>query len=91
MSHPTLGSCLRKGRQACTRRSESCFLSVHVLVAQSCLTLCNPMDCSLPVSSVHEIFQAKILEWVAFSFSWGSSQPRGQTRVSCTAGGVFTH
>ena len=42
-------------------------------VAQSCLTLCDPMDCSLPGSSVHGIFQAKVLEWVAISFSRGSS------------------
>ena len=47
-----------------------------VLVAQLCLTLCDPMDCSLPGSSVHGIFQVKILEWVAISFSRGSSQPR---------------
>ena len=38
--------------------------------------LCNPMDCSLPGSSIHRIFQARILEWVAISFSRGSSQPR---------------
>ena len=38
-------------------------------VAQSCLTLCNPMDCSLPGSTVHGIFQARILEWVAIAFS----------------------
>ena len=38
-------------------------------VAQLCLTLCNPMDCSLPGSSVHEIFQARVLEWVAIAFS----------------------
>ena len=44
-----------------------------VLVAQSCPTLCNSMDCSLPGSSVHGIFQARILEWVAISFSRGSS------------------
>ena len=42
-------------------------------VAQSCLTLCDPMDCSLPGSSVHGIFQARILGWVAISFSRGSS------------------
>ena len=41
-----------------------------VLVTQSCLTLCDPMDYSLPGSSVHEILQARILEWVAISFSW---------------------
>ena len=46
-----------------------------MLVAQSCPTLCDPMDCSLPGPSVHEIFQARILEWVAISFSRGSSQP----------------
>ena len=42
-------------------------------VAQSCPTLCDPMDCSLPGSSIHRIFQAKVLEWVAISFSRGSS------------------
>ena len=42
-------------------------------VAQACLTLCNAMDCSLPGSSVHGISQAKILEWIAISFSRGSS------------------
>ena len=45
-------------------------------VAQSCPTLCNPMDCSLPGPSVLEIFQAIVLEWIAISFSRGSSQPR---------------
>ena len=45
-------------------------------VTQSCLTLCDPIDCSLPGSSVHGIFQAIVLEWVAISFSRGSSQPR---------------
>ena len=50
--------------------------SVKVLVTQLCLTLCNPMDCSPPGSSVHGILQARILEWVAISFSRGSSRPR---------------
>ena len=54
-------------------------------VAQSCLTLCDPMD-----YTVHGILQARILEWVAFPFSKGSSQPRDQTQVSCIAGGFFT-
>ena len=49
-------------------------VKVKVLVTQSCLTLCDPMDCSLPGSSVHGIFQARILEWVAISFSRRSSQ-----------------
>ena len=43
---------------------------------QSCPTLCDPMDCSLPGFSNHGIFQARVLEWVAISFSRGSSQPR---------------
>jgi len=50
-------------------------------VAQSCLTLCNPMDSSLPGSSVHEIFPAKVLEWIAISFSRGSSWHRDRTQV----------
>ena len=57
--------------------------------AQSCLTLCYPMDCSPPGSSVHGIFLARILEWVAIYFSRGSSQPRDQTQVSCIAGRYF--
>ena len=59
-------------------------------VAQLCPTLCNPMDSSQPGSSVHGIFQARILEWVAISFSRGSSQPRDQTWVSCIVGTRFT-
>ena len=55
-----------------------------------CPTLWNPMDCSLPGSSIHGIFQAKVLEWVAISFSKGSSQPRDRTQVSCIAGRHFT-
>ena len=50
----------------------------------------DPMDCNLPGSSVHGISQARILEWVAISFSRGSSQPRDRTRVSCIAGRFFT-
>ena len=59
-------------------------------VAQSCLTLCNPMDCNLPGSSVHGIFQARVLEWVAISFSRGSSWPWDWTQVSHIAGRHFT-
>ena len=59
-------------------------------VAQSCLpTLCNPMDCSLPGSSLHGIFHARVLEWVAISSSRGSSQPRDRTQVSRIAGRRF--
>ena len=49
------------------------------------------MDCSLPGSSVHGILQARTLEWVAISFSRGSSQPRDRTQVSCVAGRFFTN
>ena len=59
-------------------------------VTQSCPTLCNPMDCSVPGSSVHGILQAKILECVAISFSTGSSQPRDRTEVSHIAVRHFT-
>ena len=61
-----------------------------VKVAQSFLTLCDPMDCSLPGSSVLGILQAEILEWVAIPFSRASSQPRDRTEVSHIAGGFFT-
>ena len=57
---------------------------------QSCLTLCNPMDCSPPGSSVQGILQARILEWVATPFSRGSSWPRDWTEVSGIAGRFFT-
>ena len=57
---------------------------------QSCPTLCNLIDCSPPVSSVHGIPQARILEWVGISSSRESSPPRNQTSISCTAGEFFT-
>ena len=59
------------------------------LVTQLCLTLSNPMDYSLSGSSVQGISQARMLEWVAISFSRGSSQPRERTCISCLAGGFF--
>ena len=59
-------------------------------VAQSCPTLCHPMDCSLPGFSDHGIFQARVLEWGAISFSRGSSRPWDQTRVSRIVGRCFT-
>ena len=58
--------------------------------AQPCPTLCDPMDCSLLGSPIHRIFQATVLEWIAISFSRGSSWPRDQTRVSHIAGRHFT-
>ena len=59
-------------------------------VAQSCPTLFNPMDCSLPRSSIHGIFQARVLEWVVISFSRGSSRPRDWTQVSRIVDRCFT-
>ena len=64
--------------------------SLACLVAQSCPTPCNPMDCSPPGSSVHGILQAGILEWVTTPSSRGSSQLRDRTQVSCIAGRFFT-
>ena len=58
-------------------------------VAQSCQTLCDPMNGSLPGFSVHGIFQARILEWVTISFSRGSSRLRDRTQVSHTGGRHF--
>ena len=68
-------------------------LGVKVLVTESCMTLCEPMDYNLPGSSVHGILQSRILNWVAMFFSSGSSWPRNQTFISCIsciAGGFFT-
>ena len=68
-----LWTCTGKARNGEVKWSE---------VTQSCPTLCDPVDCSLPSSSVHVILQVRILEWVAISFSRGSSWPRDQTQVS---------
>ena len=62
---------------------------VKVKLLQSCPTLCDPVDCSPPSSSVHGILQARILEGVAISFSRGSSQPRDWTQVFRIAGRCF--
>ena len=62
-----------------------CSLKMKVKVTQSCPTLCDPMD-----YTVHEILQARMLEWVAIPFSGGSSQSRDQTQVSHIAGRFFT-
>ena len=66
------------------------FYSCCCLIAQSCLTLCDRMDYSIPGSSIHGIFQARILEWVAISYSRGSSWSRDGTCISCIAGEFFT-
>ena len=67
----------------------TCKLCVHAKLLQLCLTLCNPMDWSLPDFCVHRILQARILEWGVISSTRGSSWPRNWTHVtcgSCTAG-----
>ena len=64
--------------------------SMKVKVAQLCPTLCGPMDCSPPGSSVHGILQTRTLEWVAMPSSRGSSWPWDWPQVSSTAGGFFT-
>ena len=69
------------------------ILSITLLLCEvkslSCVWLCNPMDCNLPASSLHGILQARVLEWVAISFSRGSSRPRDQIRVSLIPGRHF--
>ena len=72
--------------------NSECVLLLFVVVSKSCSTLCNPMDCSSPDSSVHGIFQARTLEWVAIPAPHPrtSSQPRNWNFVSCIAGVFFT-
>ena len=77
--------------RAPTLTSTGCFIRyVRAKLLQSFLTLWDPMDCSPPGSSVHNILQTRILEWVAMPLSRVSFQPRGRTRVSCIAGEFFT-
>ena len=81
----------------CTMNTGQCgkpILGGVCLVTESCLTLCNPMDCGPPGSSVYGIFQARILERVAMPSSRGSSQHRDQAHISCVScitGGFFTY
>ena len=95
----TLKSLLRHHSSKASLLRCSAFFTVQLShpysseVVQSCLTLCDPVDCSLLGSSVHGIFQARVLEWVAISFCRGSSQPRDWTHlsnVSCITGRFFT-
>ena len=79
----SVGSVSLEARTGGLDHTPSCF-SVLVLVTQSCLTLCSPMDYS------YGIFQARILEWALISFSRGSSWPRDWTQVSCIVGRFFT-
>ena len=71
-------------------RKECLGIESESEVTQLCLTLCDHMDCSRLNSSVHGIFQARILEWVAISYSRGISQPKDPTKVSRILGRFFT-
>ena len=64
--------------------------AVHAKSLELCPTLCDPMECSPPGSSIHGILQARILEWVAVPSSRGSSRCRDQTHIPCISGGFFT-
>ena len=78
-------------RNANLKSMRRCSTSFQILlVIQSCLTLCDSMDCSPSSSSVHGILQERLREWVAIHFSRGSSQPRDWTWVSCIAGRLLT-
>ena len=68
-----------------------CVLTVQFSSAQLCLTICDSMDYSSPGSSIHGIFQAKILEWVDISFSKESSRPRGQAHATWEAPLSYLH
>ena len=75
-----------------TPKSINVIYHISILIRKSifsCLTHCDPMDCSLQGSSVHGILQARVLEWVAISFSRGSSWPRDRTQISCIVGRRF--
>ena len=80
----------RRGFKRFPTRSTGFPGCVCVLVGQACPTLCDPMACSPPGSSVHGMLQARTLEWVAMLSSRGPSQPRDWTSISCMAGGFFT-
>ena len=76
----------KKKKKFTSYKPNLCFLKKKVKIAQSCPILCDPRD-----YTVHRILQARILEWVAYSFSRGSSQPRDGTQVSHIAGRFFTN
>ena len=93
--HLNYSSCLSLASLFFSPAFDNLFSTQHPdggsLVTKLCSTLADPMDCSLPGSSVHGILQARILEWIAISFSRGSSQPRSWTQVSCIVGRFFTN
>jgi len=67
------------------------YAFVFVLVAKSCLRLCDPMDCTPPGSPVHGISQARTVKWTAIFFFRGTSQPKDQTHVSCIGRRILYH
>ena len=79
-----------EGEDGMNRESSIDIHTTCALSFQSCPTLCDPVDCSLPGSSVYGILWARKLEWIAMPSSRGSSRPRDQTHVSCTAGRFLT-
>ena len=83
---PRFGRSIEVENRLVVTRACYCCLAAHL-----CPTLCDPMHCSPPGSSVHVISQARILEWVAISFSKGSSRPRDQTFISCIGRCILYH
>ena len=81
---------VKNALQVSSREKLCIIIKSESEVAQSCPTLCDPMDYSLPGSSIHEISQARILEQIVISFSSGSSWPRDRTGVSHIEGRLFT-
>ena len=73
------------------KKNPCMYVQILLLVTQSCLTLCDPLDCGLPGSFVHGILQVRILEGVVIPFSRGSSKPRDRTQASYIAGRFFTN
>ena len=86
--------CVTWSRSRSVKASSHQLQNMHAKSLQSCLTLCDLMDCSPPGSSIHGILQARILEWVAISSCRGSSQPENRTHVSyvsCVGRWVLYH
>ena len=81
----------RGGGKGKKRKNPKESIVVNSEVAQSCPTFCDPMDCSLPGSFIHGLFQARELEWVAISFSRGSSWPKDLTCISCIGRQILYH